>query len=113
MEQRKQPRLEVNQTLTVTILGEGSDSASRPAVVRNASGVGLGLEMAGPVSPGAALKIEFEDSLMLGEVVYTRPLEKSTMVGVRLRETLRGFAELARVCQEYSAEPEEDRARTP
>ena len=105
MEQRKHPRLEVNQSITVTILGGRAVGVGFPAVVRNASGVGLGLEMAEPVAPGTALKIEFEDSLLLGEVVYTRPLENSTLVGVRLRETLRGFAELARACQVYSAQP--------
>ena len=65
--------------------------------------------MEGPVAPGTAVKIEFEDSLLLGEVVYTRALENSLLVGVRLREALRGLRELARASLEYAGAP--DRAR--
>ena len=74
-------------------------------MVRNASGLGLGLEMEEPVAPGAALKIEFEDSLLLGEAVCTRPLENSLLVGVRLSQALRGLAELARACLGYAEVP--------
>jgi hypothetical protein len=100
MDQRQASRFEADQAVTVTILGKSP--VTRRGVIRNASGLGLGLEMEGPVGIGAALKIEFEDSLLLGEVVYTRPLENSLLVGVRLSEVLRGLAELARACLQYA-----------
>lgn len=103
MDQRQDARFEADQAVTVTTLGK--NPSTRQAVIRNASGRGFGLEMKGHVAPGTAVKIEFEDNLLLGEVVYTRTLEDSVLVGVRLTEALRGLAELAQACQEYAAIP--------
>ena len=46
MDQRQASRFEADQAVTVTILGESP--VTRRGVIRNASGLGLGLEMEGP-----------------------------------------------------------------
>jgi hypothetical protein len=107
MDQRQALRFESDQPVTVSILS--ASPVTRCAVIRNVSGLGLGPEMEAPVASGAAVKIEFEDSLLLGEVVYTRALENSMLMGVRLREGLRGLREMARASLEYAGAA--DRAR--
>src|SRR5437763_1917436 len=80
MEQRREPRFELDQAVTVTILGD--PEVLRTAKVKNRSGRGLGLEMAYPVGIGDALKIEFKDSILLGEVMYCRGDHGSYYVGL-------------------------------
>jgi hypothetical protein len=45
---------------------------------------------------GTALKIEVDDCLFLGEVIYCREDEASFYVGVELEQALYGLRELAR-----------------
>ncbi len=89
--------------MAVTILGPLE--SRHTAVVKNASGRGLALQMPAPVSPGTALKIELEDSVILGEAVYCRTDPDSHLVGVELDQVLCGLTELGRKLQEFAAEP--------
>ncbi len=99
MDQRREPRFEADQAVTVTVLGECE--SQRSARVRNASGRGLALEMAVPVTPGTALKIHFEDSVVLGEAVYCRGGDNLYLLGVELDQVLCGLTELGRKLQEF------------
>ena len=71
MDQRREPRFAANQSITVTLLGK--DARTENATVRNASSRGLAIALPNPIAPSTALKIEFEDSFVLGEAVYCRP----------------------------------------
>lgn len=102
MEQRREPRFLAEQPVLVTVLGK--HEIMEPARVRDASGRGLGLEMAIPVPTGAALKIEFEDSILLGEAMYCRDEKGSYFVGVELEQALCGLAELGRTLREFAEE---------
>jgi hypothetical protein len=100
MNQQREPRLAAEQPVLVTVLGK--HEIMQLAKVRDASGRGLGLEMAIPVPTGAALKIEFEDSILLGEAMYCRSEQGSYFVGVELEQALRGLRELDRTLREFA-----------
>ena len=89
--------------MAVTVLGQGE--IRHVARVRNASARGLALEMAAPVAPGSALKIELDDSVILGEAVYCRSDPQSNLIGVELDQVLCGLAELGRKLQEFATPP--------
>jgi hypothetical protein len=99
MEQRCEPRFCANQVVSVTILG--NPETHRTATVRNASGRGLGLEMAFPVGIGAALKIHLPDAVFLGEAMYCRGQNGSYFVGVELEHALFGLSELSEVFRAF------------
>jgi len=100
MNQRREPRFEVEQEFTITIFGE--PDIRLPARLRNFSPRGIGLEMQVPVAAGSALKLEFNDTLLLGEVIYCRDDGDSFYVGVELEHALYGLGELASALGSYT-----------
>ena len=74
------------------------------ARVKNASGRGLGLMTAGPVAPGAAIRIEIDDSIVLGEAIYCRDESGGHFIGVELDQVLVGLTELGRILEGFSPE---------
>ena len=108
MNQRRDPRFEINQSVWITLFGE--PDIRLPARIKNVSLRGIGLELQGPVAIGTALKFEVDDSLILGEVIYCRQVEASCdegsfYVGVELEQALRGLAHLAAALRAFSDEP--------
>ena len=55
-----------------------------------------------PVAAGTALKVELDDALLLGEVIYCRPDESVFYVGVELEHALCGLGELSRMVNAYN-----------
>ncbi len=94
MNQRREPRIQVDQSVAITIFGE--PDLMLWARIKNLSGWGIGLSLQGPVAAGTALKIELEDAMLLGEVIYCRQDGDSFYVGVALEQALNGLAELSR-----------------
>jgi len=74
MNQRREPRFPTDRTVAVTVFG--TPDTHLQGRIRNAAGRGLGLELATALATGTALKIELEDSILLGEVIYCRKQEK-------------------------------------
>ena len=101
MNQRRETRFTIDQPVTVTVLGD--HPVEHPARVKNASGRGLALELEDPVPPGAALKIQFDDSIVLGEAVYCRAAAGSYFIGVELDQMLCSLSQLGRKLQEFAA----------
>ena len=102
MDQRREIRFDIDQPVVVTVL-EASREVIQ-AVVKNTSGCGLGLETKSAIPCGAAIKIEVEDTILLGEAVYCRQDQQSFLVGITLKHALYGAADLARLADEFSAE---------
>jgi hypothetical protein len=102
MDKRREPRFEADQAVTLTVLGDCP--SKQPAIVRNASSRGLAIEVSHWIPPGSALKIEFDDSVVLGEAVYCRNGTGKHLVGVELDQVLCGLTELGRKLQEFSEE---------
>jgi hypothetical protein len=94
MEQRREARFQADQRVMVEVL---SDSLPRmAATVKDASGRGLGLSAPVPIPPGAAIRIEIEDAVVLGEAIYCRKDQDSYFVGIELDQVLVGLTELGR-----------------
>ena len=102
MEQRRDTRIVLDQSVNLTILGD--PEIRRTAKVKNVSGRGLGLEMAYPVGIGCALKIELADAVLLGEAMYCRGENGAYYVGVELEHALWGLSELSRAFQAFREE---------
>ena len=102
MDQRREPRFQANQSVIVTVLTEQPTRVV--ARVRNASGRGLGLLVPCRVEPGAPIRIEIEDSIVLGEAIYCRPEQDGCFVGVELDQVLVGLTELGRHLSAFAPE---------
>jgi hypothetical protein len=98
MDQRREPRFAANQSVAVTVLCE--PARHEVAVIKNASGRGLAIEFTEPIEPGTALKIELEDSMILGEAVYCSGQAGRHLVGVELDQVLCGLSQLGRKLQQ-------------
>jgi hypothetical protein len=105
MDQRSDPRFAVDRSVTITTLGE--NQVRQAAQIKNASGSGLGLLVEKAIPPGTALRIEWEDAIVLGEAMYCRPMEKGHFVGVQLEQMLRGLGELRQRFRAFRDENDE------
>jgi hypothetical protein len=94
MDQRRETRFEADQAVVVTILREQPTRLA--ARVRNASGRGLGLFVPCRIDPGAAIRIETDDAVVLGEAIYCRSEPDGYFIGVELDQLLVGLTELSR-----------------
>jgi PilZ domain len=111
MNQRRELRIETEQSVWVTIFGE-PDIHVR-ACIKNVSARGVGLQLQDPVAVGAALKITLDDALLLGEVIYCRDDEASFYVGVELEHSLCGLRDLAAAlgsCADSTSSPQKTHA---
>jgi hypothetical protein len=102
MEQRREPRFQADEPVVVTVLSE--PEVRMEARVKNASGRGLGLLTAAPLSPGAAIRIDIDDSMVLAEAIYCRDDGDGYFVGVELDQVLVGLTELGRILEGFSPE---------
>lgn len=102
MDQRRAPRFVADQSVVVTVLGD--HETHHTGRIRNASARGLAIDMPNPVPPGTALKIVFEDSIVLGEAVFCKAGQGSFLLGVELDQVLCGLSELGRRLQEFATE---------
>lgn len=102
MDQRHEPRFVADQSVVVTVLGD--HETQHRAKIRNASGRGLAIEIPSAVPPGTALKIELEDSIVLGEAVYCQGGHGPYLLGVELDQVLCGLTELGKRLQEFATE---------
>lgn len=107
MDQRHEPRFTTNQPVIVTVLG--NPDRVHAARICNASGRGLLIEMATDVPPGTPLKIEANDSILLGEAVYSRGGENLYLLGVELDQVLCGLSTLGKHLQEFGSHEQPER----
>jgi PilZ domain len=108
MEQRAEARFAIDQPVAVMILG-GKEIREK-ARVRNVSPAGLQLISDRVIPAGSAIKIELDNALALGEVVYCVAEGDHSVLGVKLEHVLNGLAELQRKLVEFADEPIPERA---
>lgn len=93
MERRKEARFETRQAVALTWLGD--TDVLLEATLVNLSGRGMRLRLDRPLPADAAVRIEIDDTLMLGEVCYCGPSDDGGFaVGVELEQVLRGVSEI-------------------
>jgi hypothetical protein len=102
MDKRREPRFKADQPVVVTVLSE--PEIRLEARVVNTSGRGLGLVTPMPLPPGAAIRIEMDDSMVLGEAIYCRKDAGGHFIGIELDQVLVGLTELSRNLAALSAE---------
>jgi hypothetical protein len=106
MEKRAGSRVPVNESACATLL----NGAPEPFPVRivNMSGTGMRILLERPLPQGALVKVDWEDTLLLGEVCYCEAVETGYAAGLELEHALLQTGELARLsrrllCQEELA----------
>lgn len=100
MSQRREPRFHADQSVWITLFGE--PDIRLPALIKNVSVRGIGLELEGPVAVGCALKVELDDAMLLGEVIYCHAAGTAFYVGVELEQALCGLSDLANSVRAFS-----------
>lgn len=98
MDQRGEPRIDVEQTVRVTTLGEQSQELS--AQIANFSGTGMRLLVDRPFPAGVALRVEWDQTLLLGEVCYCQSVNGGYAIGVELEHALLHTNALSRLARE-------------
>jgi hypothetical protein len=102
MNQRREARFAANQPAWITLFGPVDTRL--PGRIRNFSGRGIGLEVGQAIGTGTALKIEAQNSLLLGEAIYCRAEGEQFYVGVELEHALHGLAELGEMLRGFTEE---------
>ena len=97
MDPRSQPRLETDEPVHVTVLGECDTTFL--GRITNSSSRGIGLVIDRRVPLGSAVKVEWGHTLLLGEVRYCRPEGDGFAIGVDLEHALYHTEELARLAR--------------
>jgi hypothetical protein len=103
MERRKHPRVDIDQEVTVTILGT-PDSQPFQAVTVDVSGSGMRILSPLPVPYEAAVKVQAGALLLLGEIVRVQDCESGHMLGVKLQHSLEMSGDLYRLNDALRAE---------
>jgi hypothetical protein len=99
LDQRQYQRHEVSRSATVTVLG--ADRQVLHGSIQNVSQGGSQFCLDEPVSAGALVKIEYDDNLLLGEVVYCQAEQIGWLVGVKVEHALSGLTALAKSLEDY------------
>jgi hypothetical protein len=103
MEHRASVRFAVDQPVAVTVLG--GTEIRETALVRNVSDAGVQLVCSHNIPAGSPVKIEMDNALALGEVVYCIAEGDQWVFGIKLEHVLNGLAELQRKLLEFAGEP--------
>jgi hypothetical protein len=93
MERRREARIRADKPVELTVLGD--EESSGPAQAIEFSGHGLQLVIHRPIPVNAAVKVEGDDWMMLGEVCYCRQEGIHFVAGLRIEQTLENLQELA------------------
>ncbi len=97
MDDHSQQGLKTDSPVQVTVLGEtGAVSSGR---ITQSSSETVNLLVEKPAKPGAAIKLEGDDVLFLGEVSSCHPEGASFAISVELRHALYNTRELARLAK--------------
>ena len=91
-DQRQAQRHPLSHPATVTVLGADQVLTGE---IRNVSKGGTQLQLDQPLGVGSLLKIDYDNNLLLGEVMYCHQEDTSWIAGIRIEHTLTGLTALA------------------
>lgn len=95
MERRQETRAETDSRVEITILGE--HCVAFPARLLNRSGQGLSLATDQLIPLDAPVRIDLEDSILLGEVCHCATENGRYITGIKLQHVLHGLTDLNRL----------------
>jgi hypothetical protein len=93
LDQRQSQRHELSQSAVVTVLGTTTQVLH--CEIRNVSKGGTQLHLGEPLAIGSLLRVDYDNNLILGEVVYCQQAETGWIAGLRVEHTLSGLTALA------------------
>lgn len=109
VDRRREPRLEVQEPVEITILTEPEIHFRGWTV--NISGRGMRLLLEQPVPLGSAIRVDLSDRVLLGEACYCQPEGDRWVAGLQLEHCLARAAELARLLEGLFLEESSPRTR--
>lgn len=95
MERRSELRLALDQAVRITCLDENRHVVVGRAV--NLSGRGIRVLLPDGLRAGQPVRVDVDDTLLLGEVCYCEPGEKEFVVGIEIDQALGSLSDLARL----------------
>jgi hypothetical protein len=104
MEKRAEPRFDTEHRVYVTTLRGESEEFT--AWVQNLSKGGMRLLVGRRIEPGVPLKVEWDDTLLLGDVCYCEKTDQGYAIGLQLEHSLKHTGELARLSRRLLEEAE-------
>ena len=99
LDQRQTERREIVHPAMVSLLGTTREVLH--GMVRNVSEGGTQVQLDEPVLPSTLVKIEYEDNLLLGEVIYCEPAQYGWLVGVKIEHGLFELTAITKVMQTF------------
>ena len=85
-DQRQTHRHQLSQSAIVSVLGTAGQVLQ--GEIRNVSKGGTQLHLDQPLAIGSLLRIEYDNNLLLGEVIYCRQEQTIWVVGIRIEHVL-------------------------
>jgi PilZ domain-containing protein len=92
-DRRQAQRHQSSQSVIVSVVGTASQAVQ--GEIRNVSKRGTQLHLNQPLGTGSLLRIEYDNNLLLGEVVSCRQEQAGWVVGIRIEHALSGLTALA------------------
>jgi PilZ domain len=92
-DQRQSQRHDLSQSAVVTMLGTTTQVLQ--GEIRNVSKGGTQLHLGQPLGIGSLLRVDYDNNLLLGEVVYCQQVQTGWIAGLRIEHTLSGLTALA------------------
>lgn len=99
MERRREPRFSVGQPVTIIALdADGSHpDAKFPATLTEISQSGARLSTGRPLAIGSAVRVNLEDTALLGEVCHCSPAAGGYTIGIVVDQVLNHVQDLRRL----------------
>jgi len=91
-DQRLTERHPLSQYATVSLVGTAGQVLQ--GEIRNISKGGTQLHLDQPLAIGSLLKVEYDNNLILGEVIYCLPAQTLWVLGIRIEHVLSGLTAL-------------------
>ncbi|MBL8296239.1 MAG: PilZ domain-containing protein [Bryobacterales bacterium] len=97
MDLRTENRVPVQRPVKLTVLGDQPQEFE--AYLNNVSGRGLRVVMDAPVALDAAVRVDLDDSIILGEVCYCEPCGNRWALGLEMEQSLSDLRGLCRLVE--------------
>jgi len=97
MNLRTENRIPVHRPVKLTVLGDKPQEYE--ALLSNLSGRGLRVIVDAPVPVDSAVRVDLEDSIILGEVCYCEPFGDQWALGLEMEQALSDLRGLCRLVE--------------
>lgn len=97
MDLRTETRVPVQRPVKLTVLGD--EPQEYQALLSNVSGRGLRVLVDAPVPLDSAVRVDLEDSIILGEVCYCEPFGGQWALGLEMEQALSDLRGLCRLVE--------------